>query len=83
MLELPEEWDYEPIETPKPQTVQTRAELFRGPCDGEFHEIGTVDELSTHISRHTREFVHYYALGNKGGKWFYEHACVEKRRCGR
>jgi len=83
MLELPEEWDYEPVQVPQPQPVQTRAQLLWGPFDGEWRDIGRVDELAEHIGLHTREFLHYYALGNLGGRWVYMHHSVERRRCGR
>lgn len=66
------------------RTVQRLAELVGGgPCDGEKVDIGTCDELSHHLARHTQLFVHYYVLQSERGLWVYRHRLVMRRGCGR
>ena len=75
---LPEGWCYVPHGA-REQT-QVYAPLIGGPDDGCEVYIGSHDELAGHITRHTREAVHYYALANHRGQWRYVHHSVMARR---
>lgn len=75
---LPDGWCYVPHGAREP--VQFLAPLIGGPDDGCEVHIGTCEELPNHITRHTRQAVHYYALARERGRWVFIHHSSETRR---